>query len=98
MVEASASLENQISGAEQTLAFFDSVFEAVHPVYRQVDKEYLDAEGAASLKGKKDKKAKGKKNVSLLELNELAHERVEEIRRANALKSQQRIKELTVEH
>ena len=41
---------------------------------------------------------KNKKNISLLELNERAHERVEEIRRANAIKSQQKIKELTAEH
>ena len=41
---------------------------------------------------------KNQKNVSLLELNEKAHQRVEEIRRANAQKSQQKIKELTEEH
>ena len=33
-----------------------------------------------------------------MELNEKAHERVEGIRRANALKSVQKIKELTLEH
>ena len=36
--------------------------------------------------------------MSLLELNERAQGRIEEIRRANALKSQQKIKELTAEH
>ena len=38
------------------------------------------------------------KNVSLLDLNKKAHERVEEIRRANAVKSLAKIKELTAEH
>ena len=36
--------------------------------------------------------------MSLLELNERAQGRIDEIRRANALKSQQKIKELTAEH
>ena len=66
------------------------------PVYRQIDREHLaGVEDGAAKAGKKPTK---KKNVSLLELNEKAHERVESIRRANALKSQQKIKELTVEH
>ena len=36
--------------------------------------------------------------MSLLELNERAQSHIDDIRRANALKSQQRIKELTAEH
>ena len=95
MVEANGPTATANDAAEQTISFFDTIFDAVPPVYRQVDKEYLDDAPQATKNGKKPSK---KKNVSLLELNEMAHERVEEIRRANALKSQQKIKELTKEH
>ena len=89
----------EANSVDQTMAFFDAVFEAVPPAYRQVDREDLD--GAKKKPKGKQPKNLGKtngKNVSLLELNELAHERVEGIRRANALKSVNKIKELTIEH
>ena len=66
--------------------------------------EEADGPGASAAMAKaikKNKKAGQKNNqksVSLLELNEKAHERVEAIRRANAAKSQAKIKELTAEH
>ena len=91
-------VETNISAADQTIAFFDQLFLTVPPVYRQIDREHLaevGTEDAAAVPGKKPTK---KKNVSLVELNEKAHERVESIRRANAIKSVQKIKELTVEH
>ena len=93
MVEATNT-----SSADQAIAFFDQLFLTVPPVYRQIDREHLvevGTEDAAAVPGKKPTK---KKNVSLVELNEKAHNRVESIRRANATKSQQKIKELTVEH
>ena len=99
MVEAKgtagdAQQANQ-SAADQTLAFFDSIFDAVPPVHRQVEKD----DGAKAGNGKKQAtKGKQEKKVSLLELNERAQDRIEAIRRANALKSQTRIKELTAEH
>ena len=50
----------------------------------------------------KQQKKNGKKNkqkaVSLMEINERAADRVHEIQRANALKSQEKIKQLTEEH
>ena len=57
--------------------------------------EAAGTEDAAAVAGKKPTK---KKNVSLLELNEKAHNRVESIRRANVQKSLEKIKTLTVEH
>ena len=92
MVEANSEATGAADG---TLAFFDTIFNTVPPVYRQVDREHLVDIPKTVKNGKKPSK---QKNVSLLELNEKAHERVEEIRRANATKSQQKIKELTVEH
>ena len=61
--------------------------------------EKEDPAGAAGGKlAKKMANGKHEKKVSLLELNERAQDRIEAIRRANALKSQQKIKELTAEH
>ena len=89
----------EANSEDQTMAFFNAVFESVPPAYRQVDKELLDSD-IMKMSGKKatQKASKKTKNVSLLELNELAHDKLESIRRANALKSVQRIKELTIEH
>lgn len=53
---------------------------------------------AMAKKAKKAGQKGSEKNVSLLDLNKKAHERVEEIRRANAVKSLAKIKELTAEH
>ena len=84
--------------------FFDTVFNAVPPLYRQIDKEDDSEEELDQKRTKKQKKngskasKDGQKSVSLLELNERAQSRIDDIRRANALKSQQRIKELTAEH
>ena len=84
--------------------FFDTVFNAVPPLYRQIDKEDDSDEELDQKRTKKQKKngskasKDGQKSVSLLELNERAQSRIDDIRRANALKSQQRIKELTAEH
>ena len=54
--------------------------------------------GEGNKSGKRGKTGKQEKKVSLLELNEKAQGRIDEIRRANALKSQQKIKELTAQH
>ena len=66
------------------------------PTFRQIDQS--TSQDAEKLNGKHKKGKVQQKNVSLMELNEKAHERIEEIRRANALKSQQKIKQLTAEH
>ena len=39
MVEANSSASG---GPDQAIAFFDEIFNAVPPVYRQVDREHLD--------------------------------------------------------
>ena len=88
--------QDKTGAAEQTLSFFDSIFNAVPPVYRQVDNGDVDASVKRS-KVKPQKNGKDKK-VSLLELNQKAQKRIESIQRANALKSQAKIKELTAEH
>ena|ERR1719272_2374231 len=98
MVEVSGPAGDNVqqanqSIADQTLSFFDAIFEAVPPVHRQVEKE-ASGKGAS----KKGGKGKSEKKVSLIELNERAHDRIEAIRRANALKSQAKIKEMTAEH
>ena len=96
MVESNPIYTNALEPAvEQTLAFFDQVFEAVPQIYRPIDKQ---ANVAQSKDKKKSKQGKEGKKVSLMELNERAHERIEEIRRANALKSQQKIKQLSEQH
>jgi hypothetical protein len=89
----------EANSEDQTMAFFNAVFDTVPPVYRQVDPELLDTDVMKN-SGKKatQKSSKKTKNVSLLELNELAHDKLESIRRANAEKSVARIKELTIEH
>ena len=86
-----------LSTMDQTMAFFDQVFEAVPQSHRIVDREYLDVDAKIAKQAKKGKQKKVAA-VSLMELNEKAHERMEEIRRVNAKKSQDKIKQLTVEH
>ena len=94
--EVQGSSQDKTGAAEQTLSFFDSIFNVVPPVYRQVDNGDVDASVKRS-KVKPQKNGKDKK-VSLLELNQKAQKRIESIQRANALKSQAKIKELTAEH
>lgn len=91
----------QITSMDQTLAFFDSVFEAVPPLHRNFDRyqdnKYSPKPTSNKKKNREQKKAQATA-VSILELNERAVDHVEEIRRANVTKSQAKIKELTAEH
>lgn len=86
------------SMADQTLAFFDSVFNVVPQAYRQVDKNDLAFDERAARMNKAAKNGKKKAQMSLIEINERAAEKIQEIQRANALKSQQKIKQLAAEH
>ena len=81
-------------GADQTLTFFDAVFEAVPPLYRQVDKDYTQENGKPAKKGKQG----AQEGVSLVELTQRAQDKIESLRKANALKSQAKIKQLTEQH
>ena len=77
MVEApsSSAADQSASAADQTLAFFDSVFMSVPPMYRQVDQHDNDT----PQKGGTQKNGKKAKAVSLMEINERAAARVGEI-------------------
>ena len=57
MVEANSS-----SNQDQTLAFFDAVFNAVPPVYRRVDADdFADGDDAAEIGGANKINGHGKK-------------------------------------
>jgi hypothetical protein len=45
MVEANGP--EMTDSANQVIDFFDTIFNAVPPVYKQVDKEFLDSKDAA---------------------------------------------------
>ena len=70
---------HSLSAADQTFAFFEAVFEAVPPAYRQVDKDILAADEKAAKKIKNGTKPKQQKAVSLVEINEKAIDRIHEI-------------------
>jgi len=70
----------------------------VPQAYRQVDKTDLAIDEKAARQSKGAKNGKKQKQMSLVEINERAADRIQEIQRANALKSQQKIKQLAVEH
>ena len=70
---------HSLTAADQTFAFFDAVFGAVPPTYRQVDKDILRADEKEANKIKNGTKPKKQKAVSLVEINEKAIDRIHEI-------------------
>ena len=84
---------------DSALDFFDDVFLAVAPTFRQISPEYLDAADDKK-PSKKQKKSVADANagLSLAEINERAQAKIEEFRRVNREKSQKKIAELTKMH
>ena len=74
---------------DSAFAFFDEVFGAIPTQYRQVHPDYITTPG----EGKKPKQKDPR--LSLAEINERAQLKIEELRRVNREKSQNKIAELT---
>lgn len=70
--------------ADQTLAFFDSVFEAIPTTHRPIDKSDAKAPKKAKPAGK-----------SLLDLHEQAQSKIDAMQKVNREKSLKKIAELT---
>ena len=86
-MESAAPLLDVSSG--DTLHFFESVFEAIPPVYRQVDpKDQIKA----------TKQGTGKAGKSLLDLHEHAAKKIKAEQNKNREKSLAKIAELTEQH
>ena len=88
-------VEKTSNTTDPTLDFFDSVFDKVPPVYRQVDPEYLKEQARQAKRAQKKGKEVG---LSLADINERAQAKIEEMRRVNREKSQKKILELTKMH
>jgi len=71
---------------EDSLTFFESVFSAIPPAFRQVDKEL------------KQDKQKKQKNQSLFDIHEKANTKIKAEQKANREKSLAKIAELTEQH
>lgn len=76
---------------DEALDFFDQVFLAVPTTHRVISEAYLEEES-------KPKPSKKEPHLSLAEINERAMAKIEEIRRVNREKSQNKIAELTKQH
>ena len=79
--------DQHLDEAQSTLQFFDDVFNAIPPSFRQIDK--------ADLVKSKPKK---EKPMSLFDLHEGVQGKIKEMQRENREKSLKRIAELTLMH